>query len=116
MLTPIDLPELSGTPVLLVNPRIPLSTAQVYDGWDGMDGGPLGDWREGRNDLEAPAMALVPEIGVGSRLALRAARRVLRANVRLRPDLLRIFRSEAARDAAANAVPSEWWHLATFLR
>ena len=28
-----------------------------------MDRGPLGDWREGRNDLEAPAIALVPEIG-----------------------------------------------------
>ena len=28
-----------------------------------MDRGPLGDWREGRNDLEAAAIALVPEIG-----------------------------------------------------
>ena len=51
VLTPIDLSDLSGTPVLLVNPRVPLSTAEVFARWDGVDRGPLGDWREGRNDL-----------------------------------------------------------------
>ena len=50
----------SGQPVLLVNPLIPLSTATIFAQWDGPDGGPLGDWREGRNDLESPARALVP--------------------------------------------------------
>ncbi len=53
---------LAGVPVLLVNPRVALSTAEVFAGWDGVDHGPLGDWREGRNDLEAPAIALVPQI------------------------------------------------------
>lgn len=52
----------TGTPVLLVNPRVPLSTGAVFRMWDGIDCGPLGDWRNGRNDLEAPACALVPEI------------------------------------------------------
>jgi 4-diphosphocytidyl-2-C-methyl-D-erythritol kinase len=27
-----------------------------------------------------------------------------------------LFESEGARDAAADAVPQEWWRLATFLR
>ena len=34
----------------------------MFAAWDGVDRGPLGDWREGRNDLEAPAINLVPEI------------------------------------------------------
>ncbi|MGH7126727.1 MAG: hypothetical protein ACREFI_20275, partial [Stellaceae bacterium] len=54
---------LSDMPVLLVNPRIPVSTAAVYEGWDGIDRGPLVDWRDGRNDLYPIARSLVPEIG-----------------------------------------------------
>src|SRR5437764_1413534 len=60
-LTPVHLSELSGTPVLLVNSRVPLLTAEVFARWDGEDRGPLGDWREGRNDLEEPAIALLPQ-------------------------------------------------------
>ena len=61
--------DLTGTPVLLVNPRLPLSTGPVFAGWAGQDRGPLaqGSAREmalaGRNDLEASAMALCPAIG-----------------------------------------------------
>ncbi len=57
-----------GKPVLLVNPGLPVSTKEVFDNWDGVDRGPLsGDdpWasaQNGRNDLEAPAIALVPQI------------------------------------------------------
>jgi 4-diphosphocytidyl-2-C-methyl-D-erythritol kinase len=60
--------DLTGTPVLLVNPRVPLSTGPVFKAWDGRDHGPLpqGDARQmtlsGRNDLEAPAISLCPEI------------------------------------------------------
>ena len=54
----------TGTPVLLVNPRLPLSTAAVFRVWDRIDHGPLGDWRAGRNDLAVPACTLVPEIAV----------------------------------------------------
>jgi len=54
---------LTGTPVLLVNPGIGLSTAAVFGGWSGLDVGPLDDWRIGRNDLEAPAREMVPQIG-----------------------------------------------------
>ena len=61
--------DLAGTPVLLVNPRVPLATGPVFAGWDGKDRGPIssGTAREialaGRNDLEAPALALCPAIG-----------------------------------------------------
>ncbi len=60
--------DLAGMPVLLVNPRVPLSTGPVFRAWDGVDRGPLpqGTAREialaGRNDLEAPAIALCPII------------------------------------------------------
>ncbi len=60
--------DLTGTHVLLVNPRIPLSTGPVFTAWDGKDRGPLPQGsasdiaREGRNDLEAPAISLCPQI------------------------------------------------------
>ena len=107
---------LAGTPVLLVNPNLPLPTGAVFEAWDGVDRGALGDWRNGRNDLEPAAIAGVPEI----------------ANVlnwlRDQPgaDLVRmsgsgatgfaLFTDEAARDRAAVAVPGQWWRLATALR
>lgn len=68
-LAPLDLPGLSGMPILLVNPGIPLGTAPVFKGWDQVDRGPLDTSSleavisSGRNDLEAPARVLVPEIG-----------------------------------------------------
>jgi 4-diphosphocytidyl-2-C-methyl-D-erythritol kinase len=53
-----------GTPVLLVNPGVAVSTAAVFARWDGVDRGPLGpDPLLGRNDLEAPAKAIAPVIG-----------------------------------------------------
>jgi len=60
--------DLTGTAVLLVNPRQPLATGPVFKAWDGVDRGPLpsGSVRAialaGRNDLEAPAIGLCPVI------------------------------------------------------
>ena len=60
--------ELSGAPLLLVNPLKPVSTAEIFRRWDGLDRGamPQGSDRdillEGRNDLQPMAVALVPEI------------------------------------------------------
>ena len=60
--------DLAVTPVLLVNPRVPLSTGPVFKAWDGEDRGALPDGpaskiaHEGRNDLEAPAIQLCPPI------------------------------------------------------
>ena len=60
--------DLAGMTVLLVNPRVPLATGAVFAGWDGTDRGPLPDGparriaREGRNDLEKPAIEQCPVI------------------------------------------------------
>ena len=61
--------DLKGTPVLLVNPSVPLSTGAVFKAWDTQDHGPLPEGSahaitiEGRNDLEKPALELCPVIG-----------------------------------------------------
>jgi 4-diphosphocytidyl-2-C-methyl-D-erythritol kinase len=115
-LTPVQLPDLIGTPVLLVNPRVPLSTAEVFAAWDGEDRGSLDDWREGRNDLEGPAVALVPQIGaVLAWLSAQPSAWLVRMSGS-GATCFAFFESEEARDAAADAVPREWWRLATFLR
>ena len=115
-LTPIDLSEISGTAVLLVNPRVPLSTAEVFARWDGEDRGPLDDWREGRNDLEQATIALAPHVqSVLSWLSLQPDANFVRMSGS-GATCFALFKSEEARDAAADAVPREWWRLATFLR
>ena len=70
VLSEVDGAALTGTPVVLANPGVPLSTAEVFARWSGGgDGGPLADGDPltaalaGRNDLEAAAVELVPSIG-----------------------------------------------------
>ena len=112
----IDDPAIAGTPVLLVNPRVPLSTAEVFARWDGEDRGPLGDWRDGRNDLEAPAIGLVPQIGeVIDWLRGQSGASFVRMSGS-GATCFALFDDEPARDSAAAAVPERWWHLATVLR
>jgi 4-diphosphocytidyl-2-C-methyl-D-erythritol kinase len=109
-------PGISGTPVLLVNPRVPVSTAEVFAKWDGVDGGPLDDWREGRNDLERVAVPLVPLIGT---VLIWLTAQDGAAFVRMSGSgatCFALFESEEARDRAAEAVPREWWRLASYLR
>jgi len=113
--------DLAGTPVLLVNPRVPLATAPVFRGWDGVDRGPMpvGTAREialaGRNDLEASALSLCPEIGA----VLAALRNTAAWLVRMSGSgatCFALFGSEGERDAAAAAMPAGWWTLAGKLR
>lgn len=112
----IDDPTISGTPVLLVNPLQPLSTGAVFSTWDGVDHGPLGDWRTGRNDLEAPARALVPAIGdMLDWLTARSGATFTRMSGS-GATCFALFADEAARDAAVDACPDQWWRLASFLR
>jgi len=115
----VDL-DLATTPVLLVNPLVECPTGPVFKGWDGIDRGPLdpAEWRRGRNDLSAPAIALVPEID--------EVLAVLRAQL---PSLVRmsgsgatcfaLFGSEEERDAAAARIEDDhpdWWLMASELR
>ena len=66
-LEPVD-NDMAGMAVLLVNPRVAMATGPVFAAWDGVDCGPLPAGaasviaREGRNDLEAPAICLCPPI------------------------------------------------------
>ena len=115
-LTPVDLSELSGKSVLLVNPRVALSTADVFPRWGGIDQGPLGNWRAGRNDLEAAATGLVPQIEtvLAWLLAQPGAEFVRMSGSGA--TCFALFDSEQARDSASELVPREWWRLATHLR
>ena len=115
-LTLVDDSGLSGTPVLLVNPRAPLSTAEVFARWDGSDHGSLGDWRDGRNDLESLAVEMVPQIGlVLAWLSAQEGASVVRMSGS-GASCFALFDSGALRDRAEEAVPREWWKLATWLR
>ncbi|WP_417611790.1 4-(cytidine 5'-diphospho)-2-C-methyl-D-erythritol kinase [Parasphingorhabdus sp.] len=65
-LLPVVDNDIRGCAALLVNPLVPVSTADIFAAWDGLDRGALeGDGllsmaRQGRNDLQKPAVALVP--------------------------------------------------------
>ncbi|HZB70295.1 MAG TPA: 4-(cytidine 5'-diphospho)-2-C-methyl-D-erythritol kinase [Sphingomicrobium sp.] len=112
----VDDPSIAGTPLLLVNPGVPLSTRDVFQRWDGVDLGPLGDWRDGRNDLEAPAIALVPEIAeVLDWLRKQPGAEFVRMSGS-GATCFALFADDAARDRAAAEVPGQWWRLATALR
>ena len=115
-LTPNDLGDLSGSPVLLVNPRVPLPTAEVFSRWDGADSGPLGDWRESGNDLQQIAIELAPQVEtVIAMLAVQPGAELARMSGS-GATCFALFGSEAACDAAADQMPREWWRLATSLR
>jgi 4-diphosphocytidyl-2-C-methyl-D-erythritol kinase len=106
----------SGAPVLLVNPRLPLSTGEVFSRWDGVDRGPLNDWREGRNDLEEPARSLVPEIGGVLDWLERQDGATIARMSGSGATCFALFNSQEERDAAAAACPDRWWHMASVLR
>jgi 4-diphosphocytidyl-2-C-methyl-D-erythritol kinase len=116
--------DLAGCPVLLVNPRVPLPTGPVFRAWDCTDRGPMpqGSARDitihGRNDLEAPALALCPEVGD----VLAALRRTEAWVSRMSGSgatCFALFDDSAARDAAAAAIAAahpDWWQMAGCLR
>ncbi|MGA9582812.1 MAG: 4-(cytidine 5'-diphospho)-2-C-methyl-D-erythritol kinase [Allosphingosinicella sp.] len=118
LLRPADY-GVGGLPLLMVNPGLPLSTRSVFERWDGRDGGPLGEPRAGRNDLEAPARALVPEIGE----MLEAFESLGTAElIRMSGSgatCFALFREEADRDAASRLFGERhpgWWRMSSRLR
>lgn len=115
-LTPIDLSDYSGAPVLLVNPRVSVTTAEVFGAWDGTDNGALDDWRAGWNGLEEAAIRLAPQIEtVLAWLSAQRGAHLTRMSGS-GATCFALFDSEQSRDDAAELVPREWWNLATFLR
>ncbi|WP_411341866.1 4-(cytidine 5'-diphospho)-2-C-methyl-D-erythritol kinase [Sphingopyxis sp. J-6] len=121
------LPELrlSGTPVLLVNPRQPVATGPVFAAWDGIDRGPLftgADLRAqlfaGRNDLQRPAIAQCPAI-VDVLTELGALRPWLARMSGSGATCFALFDAPAERDAAAAHLAQSrphWWQMAGALR
>lgn len=116
--------SLAGNPVLLVNPRVPLSTGPVFRHWDGRDRGPLpeGDVRaialEGRNDLEAPAISLCPQVA-GVLAALRGTSPFLARMSGSGATCFALFETEALRDEAAARIAADhpgWWQMKGKLR
>lgn len=109
-------PGTSGCAVLIVNPRSALSTAAIFARWDGVDRGPLGDWRHGRNDLEQAAAETMPLIRaiIAWLLAQPGADTVRMSGSGA--SCFALFDNDSERDRAAEAVPREWWRLATRLR
>ena len=135
--------ELSGIPVLLVNPGVAVSTGAVFRGWDGIDRGPLlprhpdpegllhggcrdesdmTDWLEvaigGRNDLEAPARAIAPIIGSVIDLLAAQSGVTLARMSGSGATCFALFEGEAARTAAAQAIAAaqpDWWCLESTL-
>ncbi len=116
--------DLAGRPVLLVNPRLPLSTGPVFKTWDGRDRGPMpqGSAREialaGRNDLEAPAIALCPAIA-DVLAALRDTAPWLGRMSGSGATCFALYENAAQRDAAATRIAAlhpDWWQLAGALR
>ena len=113
--------DLQGTPVLLVNPRIPLSTGPVFKAWDGIDRGalPEGSVREiallGRNDLEAPAMHLCPEIG-SVLVALQATNPLLARMSGSGATCFALYETVVSRDTAQLSIPAHWWTMKGRLR
>lgn len=108
-----------GAPLLLVNPGLPLSTRAVFERWNGRDGGPLGDPRLGRNDLEAPARSLVPETGEVLDSLAASPGAVLTRMSGSGATCFALFRDEANRDLAARRFAERhprWWRLASRLR
>ncbi|QIQ85944.1 4-(cytidine 5'-diphospho)-2-C-methyl-D-erythritol kinase [Erythrobacter sp.] len=116
--------DLAGTPVHLVNPRVPLSTGPVFKAWDGKDRGalPEGPARhiafEGRNDLEAPAISLCPVIA-DVLDALRCTDPWLVRMSGSGATCFALYDSEAEREAAAERIAADhpdWWQLKGKLR
>jgi len=104
-------PEHRGAPVLIVNPGVPLSTAEVFRRWDGRRGG--------GNDLEPAAIALVPAIAeVLDALRAGPAARLVRMSGS-GASCFALYAAEGERDAASAQIASAhpaWWRLASRLR
>ena len=123
-LHPVDDAEICGRALLLVNPVVAVSTATVFDKWDGIDRGALQDgnpWEAavaGRNDLEKPALELCPVLSD----VLASLRETSADLVRMSGSgatCFALYASAAKRDHALrhiNAACPAYWTMASFLR
>ncbi|MGI9377838.1 MAG: 4-(cytidine 5'-diphospho)-2-C-methyl-D-erythritol kinase [Tsuneonella suprasediminis] len=116
--------DLAATPVLLINPRVPLATGPVFRAWDRSDRGPLPQGpasriaAEGRNDLEAPAIALCPPIA-DVLTALSGTDAFLARMSGSGATCFALFHTSGERNAAADFLARaqpDWWQMIGELR
>ncbi|USU09259.1 4-(cytidine 5'-diphospho)-2-C-methyl-D-erythritol kinase [Sphingomonadaceae bacterium OTU29MARTA1] len=113
---------LAGTPLLLVNPGVAVSTGAVFTRWDGYDRGGIpveGDLLAraiaGRNDLQPAALELAPVIA-DVLSALAGSEGVLLSRMSgSGATCFALFENEPARDAAARTMPQHWTLATTLL-
>ncbi|MEO6040968.1 MAG: 4-(cytidine 5'-diphospho)-2-C-methyl-D-erythritol kinase [Croceibacterium sp.] len=122
-LSPVE-NDLAGVGVLLVNPRVGLSTRSVFAAWDGRDRGALPEGpasriaQEGRNDLEGAAIGLCPNIADVITTLSRTGADVVRMSGS-GATCFALFRShDVMREAALKLASDrpEWWQLTGNLR
>ncbi|MBU6207855.1 MAG: 4-(cytidine 5'-diphospho)-2-C-methyl-D-erythritol kinase, partial [Alphaproteobacteria bacterium] len=124
-LTPLG-DSLKTSPVLLVNPRVGVSTDTIFKAWDGVDRGALAHSddmlalaQSSRNDLTVPAIALVPVItDLLAALEQQPGTTLTRMSGSGATGFA-LYSSIQARDfahAAIVATHPEWWTLASRLR
>ena len=122
-LTPLD-DVFTGMPILLANPLQGVSTAAVFKAWDRQDRGPLADGdamtaaRSGRNDLEAPAIAICPTIADGLAVLAETGATFTRMSGS-GATIFALFPNTAARDTAAAYFAEKlphWWTMTGSLR
>jgi 4-diphosphocytidyl-2-C-methyl-D-erythritol kinase len=116
--------DVTGMAVLLVNPLVPVPTGPVFAAWDGIDRGPLPEGsvlsaaKAGRNDLEAPARTLCPEIDdvmAVLRAQLPLLTRMSGSGATCFAIFTDIMQCNAAQARLATDHP-EWWTMAGRLR
>lgn len=116
--------DLVGAAVLLVNPRIAVPTGPVFQAWDAVDRGPMPAGsprtiaREGRNDLEAPAIGLCPAIG-DVLASLRASQPFVVRMSGSGATCFALYEDTARRDEAATLIATahpQWWRMSGALR
>lgn len=116
--------EFAGAWAVLANPGVPVPTGPVFRGWDGEDRGPLargeafGAALLGRNDLEAPAIAIAPAVGETlAALAALPGATLARMSGSGATCFALFADADGARRAAAalSAASPGWWVVATHL-
>lgn len=110
---------LTGTPLLLVNPRVAVPTGPVFAGWDRIDRGGIASGAaidDLRNDMTLAAVRLAPVIG-DVLSALAGTGPTLARMSGSGATCLGLYADIAARDRAAAALaPYGWWQMATTVR
>lgn len=123
-LLPVSDAHIRGKHMLLVSPLQPVTTASVFKAWDGIDRGALDvtdPWQAtlgGRNDLEAPAIPICPEINEVLELLDQTKAEVVRmsgSGATCFALFANAYERDAARRVVFEACPG-WWTMASCLR